>query len=538
MGRVVGARLACLGAAAVAAACASRSRESVSEPVAVQGPLVFPVAEPVFVFAEEPPAGLPGIPRVEGAPLAPTVVYPSRNQAVLVRDSNFVLGSVGTGDANLSINGIDVEVKPNGGYLAWLPVPAGTTPVYRLVARRGADSVVLEHPIQTRESMRALPVQPPPPPLPTLPRTVTLMPPLGARGNGDAVINIRPVAGGTYKWFALPGTIVQQTGVENGFARIRLDGALEAYVNGDDIAPLGDSVALPRRVIPNLVVVPDSAWTDVVFPVRDAPPYLVDEENDKLVVTFYSTRGNTDIITFRANDSLVRAVTWEPLANDRVRYVIHLRQAPFGYFAFHENGRFVLRVRRPPVTTRTRPLEGLTIAVDAGHPPIGSTGPTGLYEADATLPIAFALREELEYRGARVLMTRTTRDPVALLDRPMLARRANAHALVSIHLNAVSDGVNPLGAHGTGTYYFHPHSEPLARAVQSGMVRTMGLRDLGVYYDNLALARPTWMPAVLCEGAFLIVPEQEAAMRDPAGQKAYARGVALGLEAYFRAFAQ
>jgi N-acetylmuramoyl-L-alanine amidase len=66
----------------------------------------------------------------------------------------------------------------------------------------------------------------------------------------------------------------------------------------------------------------------------------------------------------------------------------------------------------------------------------------------------------------------------------------------------------------------------------------MGLRDLGVYYDNLALARPTWMPAVLCEGAFLIVPEQEAAMRDPAGQKAYARGVALGLEAYFRAFAQ
>jgi N-acetylmuramoyl-L-alanine amidase len=467
-------------------------------------------------------------------------VYPSLDQAVLVRDSNFVLGSTGTGDATLSINGVEVEVKPNGAYLAWLPVPTGESPVYRLVARRGADSVVLEHPIQTRESMRALPVQPPAPrpPLPTLPRTVTLMPPLGARSNGDAVINIRPVAGGTYRWFALPGTIVEQTGIENGFARIRLDGALEAYVNADEAVPAGDLMPPPRRVIPNLVVDPDSAWTDVVFPVRDAPPYLVEEESDKLVVTFYSARGNTDIITFRANDSLVRAVTWEPLANDRVRYVIHLRQAPFGYFVFQENGRFILRVRRPPVTRRARPLEGLTIAVDAGHPPVGSTGPTGLYEADATLPIAFALKEELEYRGAIVLMTRTTRDPVALLDRPMLARRANTHALVSIHLNAVPDGVNPHHAHGTGTYYFHPHSEPLARAVQAGMVRTMALRDLGVYYDNLALARPTWMPAVLCEGAFLIVPEQEAAMRDPAGQKAYARGVALGLEAYFRAFAQ
>jgi N-acetylmuramoyl-L-alanine amidase len=93
-------------------------------------------------------------------------------------------------------------------------------------------------------------------------------------------------------------------------------------------------------------------------------------------------------------------------------------------------------------------------------------------------------------------------------------------------------------ANGTGTYFFHAHSEPLARAAQSGMVRAMGLRDLGVFYDNLALVRETWMPAILCEGAFVIVPEQEAAMRDPEGQRAYARGVAVGIEAYFRSLGQ
>jgi N-acetylmuramoyl-L-alanine amidase len=93
-------------------------------------------------------------------------------------------------------------------------------------------------------------------------------------------------------------------------------------------------------------------------------------------------------------------------------------------------------------------------------------------------------------------------------------------------------------SNGTGTYFFHPQSEPLARAVQKGMVRSMGLRDLGVYYDNLAVVRETWMPAVLCEGAFVIVPEQEAAMRQPEGQRAYARGVAEGLEAYFRALGE
>ena len=53
----------------------------------------------------------------------------------------------------------------------------------------------------------------------------------------------------------------------------------------------------------------------------------------------------------------------------------------------------LLRVRKPPVVaSRARPLEGRVIAVDAGHPPIGSTGPTGLYEGDATLMVANALK--------------------------------------------------------------------------------------------------------------------------------------------------
>jgi N-acetylmuramoyl-L-alanine amidase len=135
-------------------------------------------------------------------------------------------------------------------------------------------------------------------------------------------------------------------------------------------------------------------------------------------------------------------------------------------------------------------------------------------------------------------MTRTTLAPFDLGLRPILARQWNVHALISIHMNAAPDAVNPLLVNGTGTYFFHPHGEPLARAVQAGMVQSMGLPDLGVFYDNLALVRPTWMPSVLCEGAYIIVPEQEAAMRTPEGQRAYARGVAAGIEAYFKALGQ
>jgi N-acetylmuramoyl-L-alanine amidase len=144
------------------------------------------------------------------------------------------------------------------------------------------------------------------------------------------------------------------------------------------------------------------------------------------------------------------------------------------------------------------------------------------------------LKRILEERGATVIMTRTTDSAVALGDRPIIARRANAHAFVSIHLNAYPDGVNPFNAPGTGTYFFRTHSEPLARNVQRGMVSQLGLIDLGVNYDNLAVVRGTWYPAVLCEGAFIILPDQEAALRNPEFQERYARGVADGIESYFR----
>jgi N-acetylmuramoyl-L-alanine amidase len=189
---------------------------------------------------------------------------------------------------------------------------------------------------------------------------------------------------------------------------------------------------------------------------------------------------------------------------------------------------------RPTVVDAAAPVASLTIAVDPGEPTVRRDGPTGLYEGDAVLPIAERLRDELTSRGAQVVLTRTTLAAVPLADRPVIARRANAHAFVSIHLNALPDGVNPFNAHGTGTYFFHPQSLELAREVQAGMVRQMRLRDLGVYYDNLAVVRPTWMPSVLCEGAFVIIPEQEAWLRTPEFQQAYARGVAEGLEGYFR----
>ncbi len=65
----------------------------------------------------------------------------------------------------------------------------------------------------------------------------------------------------------------------------------------------------------------------------------------------------------------------------------------------------------------------------------------------------------------------------------------------------------------------------------------LGLSDEGTWFDNLAVVRGTWMPSVLVEGAYVIVPEQEAALRTPEFQEAYALAIVEGLEAWFRALA-
>ena len=518
---------------------------------------------PVPVAGSAVPAlPLPPVPEVDG-PLAIRVVYPRADATVTSRDSNFIFGSIGSGRATLTINGAPVRVYPNGAFLGFVVNPPADAPRYELVVGRGSDSTRATHGIRYPD--RAVAVVPDsaravakPDSLPTS-RADTIAAlnarldslrlqlardqPIGwvqlgqpsAPMDTDRTIIGRPVAGGTYKWFFTPGTVVPLLARgPGGVARVRLDRDLDVYIDSVDAIDLPTDTPAPRRVASNMRVRGAPHGVDVIIPLGPRPPYFVEEQDRAIVLTLYGVRANTDIINFARQDSMVRSIEWAQETSERAKVTVNLRAAPFGYLVLWENNALVLRLRGRPAIDPRRPLAGLTIAVDPGHPPGGATGPTGLWEPQATLPISVRLKRILEERGASVLMTRTTDSAIALGDRPIFARRANVHAFVSIHLNAYPDGVNPFVAPGTGTYYFRNHSEPLAREVQRGMVPQLGLMDLGVNYDNLAVVRGTWYPSVLCEGAFLMLPDQEAALRMPEYQERYARGVADGVENYFR----
>jgi N-acetylmuramoyl-L-alanine amidase len=540
---------------AAAIACAGRTPVGTTVPVTTAASAVVPAARP-----------LPPVPAVDG-PLAIKVVYPTAEQVVTSRDSNFIFGSVGSGLATVTLNGVPARVYPNGAWIAWLANPPATGPAsaptasYDIVATRGTESAHAVHPIRYRATIASAitPATEPatkPEALATsradtiaalanrvdaLHGLLTRDEPIGyvqlgqpIASDTDRTVVGRPVPGGTYKWFFMPGTVLPLLGRTEGSYRLRLDRDLDVYVDSTEGTLLPDGTTAPRRTTGNMRVRASRQGVDVVIPMGTRAPYFVEETERGLVLTLYGVRANTDIVNYGAGDSLIRAIDWQQETNERSRVVIGLRSAPYGYLVVWDGNALVLKLRGRPAIDRSHPLAGLTIAVDPGHPPIGATGPTGFWEPQATLPISERLRRILEERGARVVMTRTTAAAVALGDRPIIARRANVNAFVSIHLNAYGDGTNPFVSPGTGTYFFRSHSEPLAREVQRGMVSQLGLYDLGVNYDNLAVVRGTWYPAVLCEGAFIMLPDQEAALRTPEFQERYARGVADGLEHYFR----
>ena len=373
--------------------------------------------------------------------------------------------------------------------------------------------------------------------LDTLPVVTVFDDDTAGQGTTDSLTPGRAVPGGTYSWFFPTGTRAAVTGRVNDDVRLRLSPASEAWAPVSDALPLPAGTPEPSAIVGSVSVMPAADRAVLRIPLTQRVPFQVVESERSLSLTLYSAAGDVDWMRY-GTDPLVRQLTWVQSQRQEVTLTIELSAPVWGYRTRWSRNDLIVELRRPPRLSRTNPLRGRTIAIDPGHPPLGSTGPTGLREAEANLAVALQLRTMLRNAGAKVQMTRVSDSAVDLWPRVAFAERSGSDLLVSIHNNALPDGVNPFTNNGTSVFYNQPRSVPLAAAVQEALVRQLKLPDLGIGRGDLAVIRGTWMPSVLVEGMFIIMPEQEAALRTTIGARRYARGVYEGIAGFLRAQAK
>lgn len=250
--------------------------------------------------------------------------------------------------------------------------------------------------------------------------------------------------------------------------------------------------------------------------------------------------GSTPSASFRApsgiEGGLVRVDVIDSLGGMAPEVRIGMKPGElWGYgFSMMDPTTLRLTVRtRPRTGSPERPLEGLTVVVDAGHggSDLGALGPSGLTEADVNLVLSALLGDRLEALGARVEQLRTDHRYVGLDDRVARTLEIEPDLFLSIHHNSVGFGTHPMKDSGPKVFYHYDHAIPVARRVAA---RLTGLLEPGetpevlrnVFRVNRNISP---CPSILIEGGFVCNPYDEFKLRDPATLQRMAGAIAQGV---------
>ena len=370
----------------------------------------------------------------------------------------------------------------------------------------------------------------------TLPRVGVVMDRTNRGSDREYRIRGRNAPGGPFHYFWPHGTMLTITGQRGDFYRVQLSGDVTAWVPASEVELMPASFVPPGGAVTGARFSPQREYIDLRIAVPDRVPFHVEETEYGLQIDVFGVVSQVNFFQYGKFDPLIRSAQWSQPRDSVFRVNVELAEPVWGYDAFHDGNAVILRIRRPPQIELAAPLRGLTILVDPGHGgrDTATTGPTGFKEAHANLNIGLAIKPMLEAAGARVVMTRTTNIFLELGERTKMATDSGAHILLSVHNNAFPDGVNPFTNNGTSVYYNRHHSVDMAQSLQRELIAELGLNDIGYGRADLALVRPTWMPAVLTETSFMMVPEQEAGLRNPEWLNRIARAHVRGLEEFVR----
>ncbi|MEO1388922.1 MAG: N-acetylmuramoyl-L-alanine amidase [Cyanobacteria bacterium J06634_6] len=288
----------------------------------------------------------------------------------------------------------------------------------------------------------------------------------------------------------------------------------------------------PNSIIRGITSNQVGDWTEVVFPLQTPVPISLQQTSQTLSLRLHNTTPQTDTIYF-SNDPVVERMDFNSVLPDNAEYIFYFKKPQqWGYKLRYEGTSLILSIRHAPPNNS---LRGATILLDPGHgsdQDFGARGPTGYPEKDVTLIVSKLIRDELEARGATVVMTREGDDDLFPADRVEVIDATEPTMALSIHYNALPDAGDALNRAGIGMFWYHPQAHGLSTFLHDYLVTELDRESYGVFWNNLALARPSVTPSVLLELGFMINPEEFEWITDENAQKELARTLAEGVEAW------
>ncbi len=349
---------------------------------------------------------------------------------------------------------------------------------------------------------------------------------------------------------------------EGGY-NIFLDGGINLLVKGkigmwykcqlspDETVFVPDSgafVLLPGTSIPNASIyairTEDSTdFVSVNLGLTQRCPYKIIQNTDpeSLELLVYNVTSDIDWI-YNNNCDLIKQVTWDQPKDGVLKIKIELNEkTQWGYSTDYYGNLLRLKIKKPAKENSglfSSPLRDRVIVLDPGHnPDTGALGPRGTEEKDVNLRISLQLKKLLEDAGAKVFLTHTT-DPLYLKERRHRVNSFHPEISISIHNNAVPEGVNPLDHNGSSAYYYYPQALPLAKLVHAQLLDKLKLDDFGLFWDNLYMTRIPECISILIEPAFMTVPDQEAMLLTYSFREKIAEAVFDAVKEFYKEYSQ
>lgn len=338
--------------------------------------------------------------------------------------------------------------------------------------------------------------------------------------------------GGAKMGFLNPGVRLKINGKTGNQYRVMLSNSLQAWIPEDQVDILPEGTFLPYSLTGSWSVYGDDKYDYISVGLSEKLPYtsVQDPLNHRLIVDVYGAVANSNWITQHLTTKEIKNVYYEQPEKDVFRIIVELKhKQSWGYGIDYKGKNLVLKIKRQP---EKLDLDKLTFVVDAGHggQSLGAVGGTGSLEKNINLSTALHLKELLEKKGAKVILTRKDDSNVPNSERVRTIINSGADILISIHANAPGSSSDPEKIKGISTYYKYIGFRPLSTFIYNQVLRT-GLEPNGnVGSFNFALNSPTELPNVLVEQAFMSNPEDEMKLMDDDFRKELAEKIVKGVE--------